>query len=145
MTDQLRFVTPADPLFAGASALRYEVLHRPLGLASDADWDDADPHSRHLVAVRGETVVGYARLVMTDRAARIRHLAVDPTARHGGVGAKLMQELITQARREGRTLIWVNARFTALGFYRGLGFHEAGGLTAAEDTQMPHKRMELRL
>lgn len=144
MPVSVHFITTSDPLFGQAAALRYHVLHRPLGLP-EQDLDDADAASRHLVAERDGRVLGYARVVTSDRALRIRHVAVDTTERGHGIGRMLVDAAVAQARREMRSLVWVNARFTAIGFWQHLGFRPAGELTQAEDTHLPHKRMELQV
>jgi GNAT superfamily N-acetyltransferase len=146
MACTLRFVGPDDPLFADASKLRYQTLHEPLGLPRDRDWNDADPSARHLIAVDGDAVLGYGRLILSPGTAQIRHVAVSPSERGRGLGRRLVEELVAQAKREGRAVVWVNARFTALGFWRSIGFSDADcGLIEAEDTHVPHKRMEMRL
>lgn len=146
MACTLRFVGPDDPLFADASALRYETLHRPLGLSPDTDWDDADPSARHLIVLDDDSVLAYGRLIMSAGSAQIRHVAVAASERGRGLGRQIVEGLVAQARREGRAMVWANARFTALGFWRGMGFSDADdGLIEAEDTHVPHKRMELRL
>jgi ribosomal-protein-alanine N-acetyltransferase len=98
MAVQLRLINPDDPLFAEAAQLRYDVLHRPLGLPR-GDHDDADPASRHLVALSGPVVIGYGRLVLSEKAARIRHLAIAPSERRSGLGKAMVTQLIAEARR----------------------------------------------
>jgi amino-acid N-acetyltransferase len=57
---------------------------------------------RFVVALRGRKVVGCAELApLSPQVAEVRSLAVDASARHGGVGSQLVEELRQRARREG--------------------------------------------
>jgi amino-acid N-acetyltransferase len=57
---------------------------------------------RFVVALRGRKVVGCAELApLSPQVAEVRSLAVDESARHGGVGTMLVEELRQRARREG--------------------------------------------
>lgn len=58
--------------------------------------------ARFVIAVRGRKIVGCAELApLSPQVAEVRSLAVDESARHGGVGAMLVEELRQRARREG--------------------------------------------
>ena len=43
-----------------------------------------------------------------------------------GIGRALMREGMNAARKAGADVMWFNARVTALGFYRSLGFAAVG-------------------
>lgn len=141
----VRTISTRDAAFADAKALRYHVLFEPFGVAESTDFDDDDPNSAHIVVVDQSRVIGYGRLVMHGREAQIRHVCVDPSAQGQGVGTEILKALIFRARANGATKVYLNARFTALGVYRRLGFTEVGGLMPAEDVAIPHRRMELDL
>lgn len=139
------YITPSDPAFLEARRLRTRVLYEPYGVNADFDWQDDAPGSRHIVAFcRGE-LVGYGRLDVEGRTAQIRHLSVDPARRGQGLGSELVQALIERAKSEHAEMVFLNARFTALGLYRRFGFAEVGPIFHTEHTHLPHKRMELRL
>ena len=56
---------------------------------------------RFVVAVRARTVVGCAQLApLSTHVAEVRSLAVDKTARNGGVGTMIVEELRRRARRD---------------------------------------------
>ena len=58
--------------------------------------------SRFVVATRGRKIVGCGELApLSPQVAEVRSLAVDKSARHFGVGTKLVEELRVRARREG--------------------------------------------
>jgi amino-acid N-acetyltransferase len=95
----LRSAVPADAkkLHALVSANLEEghLLPRALGeLAIHAE--------RFVVAVQARRVVGCAELApLSPHVAEVRSLAVDRTARSGGIGTLLVDELRRRARREG--------------------------------------------
>jgi predicted GNAT family N-acyltransferase len=141
----VRTITPNDQLFAEAKQLRYHVLFQPFGISALRDFDDANPDSTHMAVFDNGRIVGYGRLVMKGDEAQIRHVCVSPSAQGKGVGTQLLKALIDLARTNRARLVFLNARFTAMGVYRRIGFVEVGELMTAEDVALPHKRMELRL
>ncbi len=86
---------------------------------------------RIFVAREGSEVVGMASLLYTvstaegGKAALFEDLIVDPKHRRKGIGSKLVNYVIQQARAEGVlriTLLTDLENDTALGLYRKLGF-----------------------
>jgi GNAT superfamily N-acetyltransferase len=86
---------------------------------------------RIFVAREGNAVVGMASLLYTistaegGKAALFEDLIVDPKHRRKGIGSKLINYVIQQARAEGVlriTLLTDLENDTALGLYRKLGF-----------------------
>lgn len=86
---------------------------------------------RIFVAREGSDVVGMASLLYTistaegGKAALFEDLIVDPKHRKKGIGTKLINYVIQQARAEGVlriTLLTDLENDTALGLYRKLGF-----------------------
>lgn len=143
--DGIRTIGVTDSAFAEAKQLRFSVLFQPFGVSAFRDFDDGNPDSRHLAYFQGGRVVGYGRLVMSGDEAQIRHLCVASSAQGQGIGSALLKELIDLARKDRARVVFLNARFTAMGMYRHFGFKEVGGLMPADDVAVPHKRMELAL
>jgi GNAT superfamily N-acetyltransferase len=86
---------------------------------------------RIFVAREGSEVVGMASLLYTistaegGKAALFEDLIIDPQHRHKGIGTKLINYVIQQARAEHVlriTLLTDLENDTALGLYRKLGF-----------------------
>lgn len=139
-----QFVSSSDPLFSQARQLRWEILRAPQAIPFSEDWDDDAPGTHHLVAIRGGTVVGYGRVALAADGARVRYMAVSPSARGGGVGSTIVLKLVDRAKQSGARVIYLHARFNAIEFYRKLGFIEVGSFFNSEETALPHKRMEWR-
>ncbi len=141
---ELKVLATTDPEFPQAIALRREVLLATVGLDAE-DERDADPRMRHVAAFEGDRVVGFVSMCATFGSAQMRNLCVDSDHRGKGVATDLIKSLADIARREGIRTLWVNARFTATGFYTRLGFEPKGELIAEENSSVPHRRMELTL
>jgi len=139
---EYRFAAPSDALFPQAQILRWEILRKPLGIAYRADMDDYEPGKQHMLAVEGDKVVGYACVIMRPDGAQIRCMSVDESMRGKGVGKAMALKLIDRAKQAGSQPVWLNARFTALEFWRKLGFEDVGGFFNSEETSLPHKRLE---
>ena len=99
---------------------------------------------RIFVAREGSELVGMASLLYTistaegGKAALFEDLIVDPRYRRKGIGSKLVEYVIQQARAEGVlriTLLTDLQNDTALGLYRKLGF---------VDSPMQPMRLHLR-
>ena len=100
---------------------------------------------RIFVAREGSEVVGMASLLYTvstaegGKAALFEDLIIDPKHRRKGIGSKLVNYVIQQARAEGVlriTLLTDLENDTALGLYRKLGF---------VDSPMQPMRLHLKL
>jgi amino-acid N-acetyltransferase len=76
---------------------------------------------RFVVAVRGRKIVGCAELApLSPQVSEVRSLAVDASVRKSGVGAMLVEELRTRARRENFDKL---CAFThAPGYFMPMGF-----------------------
>ena len=139
---ELRVVRGDDPVMRRVADLCYEALHRPFGVPRNDCWNELDPASVHLVALDGERVAGYARLLFEGRWAHVRQVSVDPAYRHRGIASTLVTALVDEARRCGADGVYLNARSRAAGMYERLGFHTAGVVFRMPRTWLPHVRME---
>lgn len=108
-------------------ALRREVLRPGRG------WDelqlpgDREHSTGHFAAYVDHEVVGVASVIEepeTDGPGlwRLRGMAVAPENRGIGVGSAVLTRVRDFVMRSGGGLLWCNARVSAEGFYRALGF-----------------------
>jgi len=119
---------------AETRGLRHTVLrpNQPPQLAIYPGDDDAD--TLHLGLYIQGRLGGVASLyrepppdaLRTTTAWRLRGMAVDTSLRGQGHGAALLRACLEHAVQQGGTLVWCNARTTASGFYRSLGFSLKG-------------------
>ncbi len=83
----------------------------------------ADPGNRLLVAEEEGQILGVAAMQTTGR---ISLNYVSPDARFRGVSRALVEELEGHARALGLAHCTLESTRTALAFYRGMGYTEAG-------------------
>ncbi|MGI8801631.1 MAG: GNAT family N-acetyltransferase [Solirubrobacteraceae bacterium] len=90
-----------------------------------------------LVAERGGALVGYARLVPVSPLASSRHVlelhcfAFDPAHRRRGIGRRLVEAAVAEARRRGARRLCLRVlapNAAARGLYAAAGFAEEGVL-----------------
>lgn len=90
--------------------------------------DDA-PETFHAAGFLDGALVGVASIYRVAEkgernpdAWQLRGMATAPETRGAGYGALLLDRCVEHARAHGATKIWCNARISAEGFYRRLGF-----------------------
>ncbi|MGY1834133.1 ribosomal protein S18-alanine N-acetyltransferase [Blastococcus sp. SYSU DS0510] len=90
----------------------------------------ARPDTRHyLVAEDGGAVVGYAGLIAYDDEAHVATIGVTGARQGEGIGARLLDALLTEADRRRAPVVLLEVRAdneTAQGLYRRRGFAEIG-------------------
>ncbi len=103
------FAHPWDPL----------TLHRVL----------ESPGCRSLGAEAGGRLVGHVVWAVEGRVCHLMDLAVLPEWRRQGVGRRLVEEVLEDARRSGAPFVFLEVRPSnpgALAFYREIGFDPIG-------------------
>jgi GNAT superfamily N-acetyltransferase len=130
-------------------ALRHAVLRPglPLGVL-DAPAEDA--RATDIAAWDGERVVGCARVFPepfgdASDAWRLRGMAVDPARQGQGIGRLVLAEAVETARAGGASLLWADARTTALRFYAANGFDRVGEEFLHGESGLPHYKIVLPL
>jgi len=141
----IRRVAGTDPMMRQVADLCYEVLHRPFGVERNDAWNETDPASTHFVALDGEYLVGYVRLLAENGGGHVRQVVVACSHRRRGVASDLVRVAIERARELGLAFAFLNARENAVGLYRRMGFRVAEGPFRMGRTYLSHVRMELPL
>jgi ribosomal-protein-alanine N-acetyltransferase len=75
-----------------------------------------------------DTIVGYSIISMAAGEAHIMNICVDPDVQQQGIGAKMLENMIEQARRKAES-IFLEVRPTnhrAISLYKKRGFNEIG-------------------
>jgi GNAT superfamily N-acetyltransferase len=143
----IREITAAD-----THDLRRRVLRT--GTPSTAvsfPYDDL-PGVVHLGGLLDDRLVVIATLLPRStpwrpeqRAVQLRGMAVEPALQGSGVGRRLLDAAVERLRAEGTTVLWANARDSALGFYERLGMHVLGDGFVSGETALPHHVVVLDL
>jgi predicted GNAT family N-acyltransferase len=101
--------------------------------------DDDAPETFHLGAFIDEKLLGVATFFPETasfapqlRAYRLRGMAVAEAAQGSGLGRALIEAAVRQLEARGAEVLWCNARTSASGFYRNLGFE-----TVSDEFEIP--------
>ncbi len=101
-------------------ALRQEVLW-PKKTIEDVIVEGDESAVHFGVFHHGESI-GVVSLFTCGQSMQLRKLAVIQKFQGVGVGTALIQNCISYARKNSASTIWCDARSSAIGFYRKLGF-----------------------
>ncbi len=142
---------PAFTLRPLAVAETYELRRRVLRNNDPGSQvhirEDDRPEAWHLGAVdAGNAVVATSSFYPVEcrfrpdahRPYQLRFMAVDPDFQVSGVGRSMLNRALDHLRGEGATVLWANARDTALGFYTHLGFDPVGSSFVEATTGLSH-------
>ncbi len=121
--------------------VREEVFVVEQKFSVDEEWDGLDPDCAHAIALSAKNVpVGTARLT---RNGQIGRMAVIKSFRSKGVGAKMLELLLTESQKMGLDACYLHSQIHALAFYTRFGFKAYG--EEFMDAGMPHQSMKLEL
>lgn len=110
-------------------------------IPENLEWDDADPVSRHALAVdTSGNAVACGRLLPDGHIGR---LAVVSAWRKQGVGSALLERLVELARTLGHARVVLNAQTHAVPFYARHHFAVSGDEYL--EAGIPHVTMEREL
>ena len=113
----------------GVMAVEQEAFPAPWSRSAFAEELEKNRLARYLVALDGETIVGYAGTWLVINEAHVTNVAVHATRRHEGIGRLLMEALMKLARDEGMESMTLEVRVSnepAKALYQQLGFVSAG-------------------
>ncbi|GAB3900237.1 GNAT family N-acetyltransferase [Larkinella knui] len=107
-------------------ALRHEVLWPDKPVAYVILDDDAK--GRHFGAFLAGDLVAVLSLFVENGVARFRKFATRPDCQRQGIGTRLLNQVIEDARKQGAHTLWCDARLSAADFYRRFGMEPEGEL-----------------
>lgn len=139
MFQQIHF---GSPEYETAFRLRDAILRRPLGLRlGDADRDE-DEEQLHfgLFSQKQELLASITVDCLDRQRVKVRQMLVIPELEGQGIGRQLMQATENELLARGFRHAALNARVPAVGFYRRLGYQEAG--EPFIEVTILHQRME---
>ena len=106
--------------------LRQQVLYPAQKLYEMELEEDND--GIHFGAFIDNALAGIISLFQHDTVFQFRKLAVLPEFQKMGIGNSLLNRVEEWALSENGTLIWCNARLSAIGFYMKAGYSHTGKL-----------------
>ena len=145
---EIRAISPTQAQF-----FRFEVLRPEERVHTIYELDDA-PKTLHVGAFVGGDLAAIATICAqpmpnSPRAGewRLRGMATLDRFRGRGLGKRVAESCFAHAGSEHGFLVWCSARFSAIGFYRSLGFKEveARPFFLPEYSREPYILMQFRL
>jgi ribosomal protein S18 acetylase RimI-like enzyme len=135
-----------DTEFEAYYDLRWRVLRQPWGQSPGSERDELDDDATHVAGydeVKGLVCVGRLHAVETG-VGQVRYMAVEEPLRGRGLGQAVLNELERLAKRQGMSVIVLDAREAAVGFYRRNGYEavDEGHVLFGE---VRHSKMRKRL
>jgi GNAT superfamily N-acetyltransferase len=106
--------------------LRQQVLY-PAQKLYEMELEE-DNEGVHFGAFTDSALVGIISLFQHDTVFQFRKLAILPEFQKIGIGNSLLSRVEEWALSENGTLIWCNARLSAIGFYMKAGYSHTGKL-----------------
>jgi len=89
-----------------------------------------------VVALRANRLAGVLLATFNGWHVFASHLAVEPSARGGGIGKLMITALIRQAATAGAKGLIVDSRLSAVGFFQKLDFRLPGAVFLIRDIQL---------
>ena len=121
-------------------AIRKSVFIEEQQVPGELEWDGLDADCIQLLAALDSIPVATARLAPQGQIGR---MAVLKDFRGRGIGARLLDTVIEQARREGHEQVFLHAQLNVIGFYERRGFATEGEIFV--DAGIEHLTMRLPL
>jgi GNAT superfamily N-acetyltransferase len=107
--------------------LRWRILRKPWTDEKHTSLDEHERASTHLTAWDGGKLVGCGRcFFVSAREARIRSMAVEHGYENRGIGSMILNGLEDRAIRAGAVRFVLDARESALEFYRKKQYQVVG-------------------
>jgi ribosomal protein S18 acetylase RimI-like enzyme len=121
--------------------IRWRILRKPWNQPRGSEKDELESESTHVMAVEEGSVIGVARghFNCPDEA-QIRYMAVEEGWQNRGVGSKIILELERILADKGAKSIVLNARESAVEFYKKHGYRVIGESHTLFGA-IPHKKM----
>jgi N-acetylglutamate synthase-like GNAT family acetyltransferase len=99
--------------------LRWQLLRKPWKQPKGSEKDDKEDEAFHIIAKEKDNIIGVGRLHFnSEDEAQVRYMAVDKESQGKGVGSRILKELEGIAEKNGAKRIVLNARESAIEFYK---------------------------
>ncbi|MEM7758589.1 MAG: GNAT family N-acetyltransferase [Cyanobacteria bacterium P01_A01_bin.40] len=129
-----------------ACQLRYELFFAQHHLPWQVLLDERQADYFHVAILIQGCVVAYGQLApQHDQTYQVCQMVVKPDYQGRNLGKTILLKLIEIARQEKAISLTLNARLTAIGFYKKVGFQTCSTVFSSAVTGVPHIKMNLIL
>lgn len=141
---KFKWITIDNIEYGSAKMLRWEMLHKPLGLAPEIEEIPEEISSLHLVALDSKKVVGSVSFSPeSETKGRLYQMVMSEEYRGRGFGRKLLCALEKELEKKGVYYVYLYAYKEVEGFYQQIGYQPEG--PAIEKMGVPHQLMKKTL
>lgn len=123
--------------------LRDKVMRQPLGLSMKNEDLSSEQQATILAVFDSDSILGTGIYFFEGESTiKVNFVCVDTALQKNGVGRIIIKEIEKRALRKGIKKIYLEARLTALNFYKKLGFIESGEIYLMKTAPIEHIYME---
>ena len=123
------------------SMIREKVFIEEQKVTSQLEWDGMDEEAIHFLAFKNEKAIGCARAFVIENYMQLGRMAVLKAYRGEGVGTALIEKVITTAKLNQLSAIYIIAQCQAIDFYKKFGFEITSDIYL--DAEILHRDMKL--
>jgi len=121
--------------------IRQKVFIEEQKVTSQLEWDGMDEEAIHFLAFKNEKAIGCARAFVIKNHMQLGRMAVLKKYRREGVGTALIDKVITTAKLNQLSAIYISAQCHAIDFYKKFGFEVTSDIYL--DAEILHRDMKL--
>lgn len=125
--EQLYFRSMGEQDIPAVAAIEKSVFSRPW--TEQSFWQAMQQDTLFIVALKGNTIIGYCGMYCSFEEGEITNVAVMPGEQGCGVGGRMLEYLLGQAGQKGITRLILEVRISnahAIRLYSKLGFRNCG-------------------
>lgn len=142
----LKYITREHSLYKEAVVIRTKCFFNGMENQSQLINDADEVDGLHLVCLNDKgKVIGTGRLNIKENNGIISQMAVEEQHQKQGIGALILIELLNKCKRENVNIVTLNARETALAFYKKYDFKVIGEKYPSKKTGIIHQKMILSI
>ncbi len=121
--------------------IRQKVFIEEQKVTSQLEWDGMDEEAIHFLAFKNEKAIGCARAFVIKNHMQLGRMAVLKAYRGESVGTALIEKVITTAKLNQLSAIYISAQCHAIDFYKKFGFEVTSDIYL--DAEIQHRDMKL--
>jgi len=121
--------------------IRQKVFIEEQNVTSQLEWDGMDEKAIHFLAFKNEKAIGCARAFVIKNHMQLGRMAVLKAYRGESVGTALIEKVITTAKLNQLSAIYISAQCHAIDFYKKFGFEVTSDIYL--DAEILHRDMKL--
>jgi len=122
------------------TAIRSQVFIKEQNVPEELEWDEFDESATHFLALLNNQAIACARLKPDGQIGR---MAVLRKHRKNGIGKKLLQSVLQEAKTKNLKKLYLHAQLSAIDFYKKAGFNTIGDVFY--EAEIAHRQMLIKL